>query len=249
MNPGGGAQRRSPPRTCSRHRRRTSFPRVWPGLTPSVSRPNRPTRRLLKARSLFSRLAARRSRPESPPAPSRSASRAAGHSARRNRPHRTAKQSPPWWANMTTTRRPSPLSVRMKTIRRLNQRLLAPRRPRAGRASGTGNMRKARCSAASSPSATVTFHWKGRHGKSTATISPTLSAAFPPATKCGTTARAASQASTRIAIRFCGGWARGRCVQTPLHAFSTAVGLQGRTDNIQISLKGAVQDAKLCTTR
>ena len=69
------------------------------------------------------------------------------------------------------------------------------------------------------------------------------------ATKCGTTARAASQASTRIAIRFCGGWARGRCVQTPLHAFSTAVGLQGRTDNIQISLKGAVQDAKLCTTR
>ena len=78
---------------------------------------------------------------------------------------------------------------------------------------------------------------------------PTLSAAFPPATKCGTTARAASQASTRIAIRFCGGWARGRCVQTPLHAFSTAVGLQGRTDNIQISLKGAVQDAKLCTTR
>ena len=152
-------------------------------------------------------------------------------------------------ARMKTTRRLKPLLGKTRTIRSLNQRLLAPRRPRAGRASGTGNMRKARCSAASSPSATVTFHWKGRHGKSTATISPTLSAAFPPATKCGTTARAASQASTRIAIRFCGGWARGRCVQTPLHAFSTAVGLQGRTDNIQISLKGAVQDAKLCTTR
>ncbi|WP_278942916.1 hypothetical protein [Anaerotruncus colihominis] len=46
-----------------------------------------------------------------------------------------------------------------------------------------------------------------------------------------------------------GGWAHGRCVQTPLHAFSTAVGLQARTDNIQISLKGVVQNAKLCTTR
>ena len=31
-----------------------------------------------------------------------------------------------------------------------------------------------------------------------------------------------------------GGWAHGRCVQTPLHAFSTAVGLQARTDNLAI---------------
>ena len=202
MNPGGGAQRRSPPCTCSGHRRRVPCPHAWPAQTPSSGRSSRPTRRLLKARSLFSRLAARRSRPESPPAPSRSASRAAGHSARRNRPHRTAKQSPPWWANMTTTRRPSPLSVRMKTIRRLNQRLLAPRRPRAGRASGTGNMRKARCSAASSSSATITFHWKGRYGKIAAPRLPRISAAFQLVTKCRTTSHAASQASTRIAIRF-----------------------------------------------
>ena len=68
-------------------------------LSELSGRSSRPTRRLLKARSLFSRLAARRSRPESPPAPSRSASRAAGHSAPRariNRLHRMAKRLPLW---------------------------------------------------------------------------------------------------------------------------------------------------------